>query len=108
MVFGQQGGKESYAKNGGGAKDDGKVLMQVRARKVKQAGQRNPGDDGDACQTAYEGASAANGARQDAQHEEAEHAAGENARQYPPGIDNALHAQHGNGRQGTEDTDHDT
>ena len=67
------------------------------AWKVKGGRQGNPGNDSHAAETTDQGWEATNLAGNDAKEEESKHTTGENAGERPPGIDNAYHAQHGDG-----------
>ena len=102
------GGQKACEEDGGGTEHDGQIFVQVDSRQVPHPAQRNPRDDSDAGHAAHQGGSTAYAPGHDAQQEQAEHTAGEDARQRPPCVDDALDAEHGDGHDDAQHADNDT
>ena len=103
-AFQQEGEAESYEEDDAGAEDDSKVGVQVDAWEAPHVGQRYPGNDANAAEAAQEGCEAVDSLWNATQEEESEHTSREDARQRPPGIDDALYTQHGDGHNSSQNT----
>ena len=102
-AFQQECHEESHEEDDGGAEHDGQIGVQVDARQLPEVGQRNPADDQYAADAAQQCRPGRDALRDAPQEEQSQHAAGEDAGECPPGIDDALHAQHGDGHTGSQD-----
>ena len=100
--------QETDEEDGCGAKHDSQIFMQVRSRQVPRISQRHPRYDNDADDDADGGSSSADAAWHDAQEEQSQHTAGKDAAQYPPRVDDALHAQHQHGHDTAQSTNTQT